>query len=155
MDPKKSGAAGEDSASSEPAAKVPLTPRKAAMPTSGGDTGEPGLRLSPTSNEAAWERKNRIRPKSPKVPFEHSPKITDLHGIQPKISDVHGIHPKITELHGIPPKITPVLRHEPKRGLLAFFRSRRKGRSRVWNLILLPIAVAIAFLVIFLLFKFH
>ena len=155
MDPKESGAAGEDSASPEPAAKVPLTPRKAAMPTSGGETAEPGLRLSPTSNEAAWERKNRIRPKSPKVPFDHSPKITDLHGNQPKIADLHGIHPKITELHGIPPKITALPRHEPKRGLFAFFRSRRKGRTRVWNLILLPAAVIVAFLVILLLFRFH
>ena len=165
MDPKESGAAGEDSARPEPAAKVPLTPRKAAMPSASGDAAEPGLHLSPTSNEAAWERKNRIRPKSPKVPFDHSPKITDLHGvqpkitelhgIQPKITELHGIQPKITELHGIPPKITSVPRHEPRRGLLAFFRSRRKGRSRVWNLILLPIAVVIAFLVIFFLFKFH
>ncbi len=145
MDPKESGAAGEDSARPGQAAKVPITPRKAAMPTFSENPEDPGLQLSPTSNEAVWERKNRIRPKSPKVPFDHSPKITGLHGTAPKIAG----------LHGIPPKITPLARHASKRGILAFFLSRRKGRSRVWNLILLPAAVVIAFLLIFLLFRFH
>jgi hypothetical protein len=136
MDPKESGAAGEDSARPEPAAKVPLTPRKAAMPTSSGELADPGLQLSPTSKEAAWERKNRIRPKSPKIPFDHPSKITEAPP-------------------GIPQKSASLPRHVPRRGLLAFFLNRRKGRSRVWNLILLPAAVVIAFLVILFLFKFH
>jgi len=135
MDPKESGAAGEDSARPGPAAKVPLTPRKAAMPTFSGETNDSGLQLSSTSNEAVWKRKNRIRPKSPKIPFDHPSRIT--------------------EAPGSPQKTISPARHAPGRGLLAFFRSRRKGRSRVWNLILLPAAIVIAFLVIFFLFKFH
>lgn len=136
MDPKESGAAGEDSARPEPAAaKVRLTPRKAAVPSSSGEVADPGLQLSPTSNEAVWERKNRIRPKSPKVPFDHPPKIADA--------------------TGTPQKTAPLPRHPARRGLLSFFRSRRRGRSRVWNLILLPAATVIASLLVFLLLKFH
>ena len=136
MDPKESGAAGEDSASSEPAAKVPLTPRKAAVPSSSGEVADSGLRqLSPSRNEAVWDRKNRIRPKSPKIPFDHPPKIADA--------------------TGTPQKTAPLPRHPARRGFLAFFRSRRKGRSRIWNLILLPAAALIAALVIFFLLKYH
>jgi hypothetical protein len=155
MDPKESGAAGEDSARPGQAAKVPITPRKAAMPSAGGEPADPSLQLSPTSDEAVWERKNRIRPKSPKVPFDHSPKTSGVYATAPKTAESHPIQPKVAGLHGIPPKITPVQRQKRKRGILAYFLSRRKGRSRVWNLILLPAAIAIASLAIFFLFRFH
>ena len=136
MDPKESGAAGEDSARPEPAAIVRLTPRKAAVPSTSGEVADSGLRqLSPSRNEAVWERKNRIRPKSPKIPFDHPPKIADA--------------------TGTPQKTAPLSRHAARHGFLAFFRSRRKGRTRIWNLILLPAAVIIAALAIFFLFKFH
>lgn len=136
MDPKETGAAGEGSARPGPAAKLPITPRKAAMPTFSGNAEDPGLQLSPTSHEPVWERKNRIRPKSPKVPFDDPSRITGA--------------PETALL----PSALP--RHAPRRGgVFAFFGSRRNGRYRVWNLILLPAAIAIAFLVILLLFKFH
>ena len=136
MDPKESGAAGERPDGPEPASKVPLTPRKAAVPSASEEVADSGLlHLSPTSNEAAWKRRNRIRPKSPKVPFDAPPKIADA--------------------TGTPQKTAPLPRHPARRGFLAFFRSRRKGRSRIWNLILLPAAALIAALVIFFLLKYH
>ena len=105
------------------------------MPTGSGEVGEPGLQLTPTSREPVWARRNRICPKSPKVPF-----------VQP---------PKTSEAPGMAPGSTVPPRHGSKRGIIAFFRSRRQGRSRILNFILLPIAIAIAFAAILILFKFH
>ena len=135
METKESGAAGEESAKSEPADKVPITPRKAARPSPAGDIIESELQLTPTSNEAVWKRKNRIRPKSPKSPFDHPARPAGV--------------------PTIPQKITALRRHGPKRGLIGFFRSRRKGRYRILNFIVLPAAILIASLGILLLFKFH
>lgn len=134
MGTKESGATEEGSARPEAAAKVAITPRKALMPFSSGKSVEPGLQLSPTGNEAAWARKNRICPKSPKDPL-----------LRPSRS---------IRAPEIPQKNTFLPQHGEKRGLLAFFQSRRKGRSRIWNFLLLPAAVLAASLVILVLFKF-
>jgi|GEM_PF-2842205 len=135
MDPKESGAAGEDSAKHGQSAKLPLAPRKAAIPSCSGDVAEPERPLPSPTNEPIWKRRNRIRPKSPRVPFDHPFKITGP--------------------SEIPQKATSSPRHGAKRGVLAFFLSRRKGRSRVLNFILLPVALLLAFLAIFFLFRFH
>ncbi|MEI8313359.1 MAG: hypothetical protein WCH98_21635 [Verrucomicrobiota bacterium] len=130
-----SDAVGKDSARTEPAAKVTLTPRKATMPTGSREpVDDPSLRLAPTNKEPVWARRNRICPKSPKVPFEQPPRTVEAPGTQ---------HP---------PEYVP--RHAQRRGIIAFFRSRRKGRSRILNFILLPIAVVLAFLAILAMFKF-
>ena len=71
MDSEGSAAEGKDTAGTEPAAKVPLTPRKASMPTGMEDSLDYGLQLTPV--EPVWARRNRICPKSPKVPFESPP----------------------------------------------------------------------------------
>jgi len=130
-----SDSAGKDSARTEPAAKVTLTPRKATMPTGAREPADdPSLRLAPTTKEPRWALRNRICPKSPKVPFEQPPRTVEA--------------PGATQ----PPDYVP--RHVSRRGIIAFFRSRRKGRSRILNFILLPIAVVLAFLAILALFKF-
>lgn len=92
---------------------------------------EPGLQLTPTSREPVWARRNRILPKSPRVPFEQPPKQGEALGTS------------------VPS------RRGSKRGIIAFFRSRRQGRSRILNYIVLPIAVLIALALIFVLFKFR
>lgn len=135
MDGMESGAEREDSAKSEPAPRVAITPRKASMPTGSGEIEDVGLQLTPTSREPIWERRNRICPKSPKVPFEQPPRTTDAPGLAPGTT--------------IPP------RHGSRRGLIAFFRSRRQGRARVLNYIVLPITVLLALALIFVLFKFR
>lgn len=134
MDSKESDAAGKDSARTEPAAKVALTPRKATMPTGVKEPVDPSLHLASTTKEPRWALRNRICPKSPKVPFDQPPRTTEAPGAP---------HP---------PDYVP--RHVQRRGIIAFFRSRRKGRSRILNFILLPIAVLLAFLAILALFKF-
>ena len=135
MDSKESDAGGEDSARTEPAAKVALTPRKATMPTGSKEAVESGLRLSLARSEPIWTRRNRICPKSPKVPFEQPPRTSEA-----------------TETSQTPAYLP---RHEARRGIIAFFRSRRNGRTRVLNFIFVPIALLIVFLAIFVLFKFH
>ena len=134
MDSKGSTAEGENSAVTEPAAKVPLTPRKASMPTGMEAAVKSGLQLA--RSEPVWTRRNRICPKSPKVPFEHPP------------SKGHDA-PEDSQSSAYVP------RHRPRRGLTAFFRSRRKGSFRVVNFIVLPIAVLIASAVILRLLIFR
>jgi hypothetical protein len=96
---------------------------------------EPGLQLTPTSREPVWARRNRICPKSPKVPFVQPPRTIEAPGLASGTS--------------IPP------RHGSRRGIIAFFRSRRQGRSRILNYIVLPIAILLALALIFVLFKFR
>lgn len=137
MDFKESDFEGKGPARSEgPPAKVALTPRKAAMPTAGAAAGgDAGLSLEKTGGEPIWKRRNRICPKSPKVPFETPPRTT--------------------EAPGAPTTPGYVPRYVSRRGIMAFFRSRRKGRTRILNFILLPVAITLAFLAIYALFKFH
>jgi hypothetical protein len=133
MDEKESGAGGGDSAGA--GSRRAITPRKASMPTGAGEVRDYGLQLTPTSREPIWERRNRICPKSPKVPFEEPSRTI--------------------EAPGSAPGTTFAPRHGSRRGLIAFFRSRRQGRTRVLNYIVLPIAVLLALALIFVLFKFR
>lgn len=133
MEPKEPDAAGGNPSCAEPP-KVPLAPRKAAMFPPGENIPETGLHLTPTSNEPAWARRNRICPKSPKVPFGHQ---------------------KNPESPSGTPAPADQTRRGSNRGLIAFFRNRQLGRSRILNFIFLPIAVLLAFAAILVLFKFH
>jgi hypothetical protein len=134
MDSEGSAAEGKDTAGTEPAAKVAITPRKASMPTGTEESLDYGLQLTPI--EPAWTRRNRICPKAPKVPFETPP------------SKGHEAQESSQSAAYVP-------RHHGRRGLISFFRSRRKGSSRVVNFIVLPIAVLIASAVIILLLIFR
>lgn len=133
MDAKEPAAAGGEPAKSEPPARVAITPRKATMPTASGETHESG-QLSLQAREAVWTRRNRICPQTPKIPFTQPPK---------SIGTPDGAH-----------HTTYQPRHSSRRGLFAFFQSRRKGKSRILNFLLLPVAVLAAFLAILALFKF-
>lgn len=133
MDAKEPAAAGSEPAINKPPVKVAITPRKATVPTPSGEKSESG-HLSLQAREAPWTRRNRICPQTPKVPFDQPPRTIAI------------------------PQATPATagrpQHPPKRGLIAFFSSRRKGKARVLNFLLLPIAVLAAFLAILVLFKF-
>jgi len=134
MDSKGSAAEGKDRAVTEPAAKVAIKPRKASTRTGMEESPDYGLQLTPT--EPVWARRNRICPKSPKVPFETLPSMGHE---SPETSQSAAYVPQ----------------HQRRRGFIAFFRSRRKGSSRVLNFIILPIAALIALAVILLLLIFR
>jgi len=109
--------------------KIAISPRKETLVG-----GEPAPRLHLAPEEPIWERGNRIRPKAPKIPF-HDPL-------------------KTAGNPGPDPSVLPQVKSRAGRRFLHFFRSRRKGRYRVINFIVLPIAVLLTFLVIFCMIKF-
>ncbi|MFZ4779184.1 MAG: hypothetical protein ACOYM3_27800 [Terrimicrobiaceae bacterium] len=109
---------------------MPITHRK-DQPGPLTNSGQ-GLRLTPFSSEAVWDRRNRIRPKSPKIPFAAG----DFGTAEPFTGD-----PAAEQHHG-------------KRRLFAFFRSRRKGRYRIINFILLPLAILLTAAALVYILKF-
>lgn len=109
--------------------KIAPSPRRETL--IGGET-TPRLHLVP--EEPVWERENRIRPKEPKVPFRHPLKTSVTPGPNPSFL------PKVKSRSG----------HR----FLHFFKSRRKGRYRVINFLVLPVAVFLAFLLVFWILKF-
>lgn len=133
MDAKEPVASGSDSAISESPTRVAISPRKATMPTASGEKNESG-QLSLQSKEAVWARRNRICPQTPKIPFDQPPRSIGT----PNSSHNTSYQP----------------RHSHKRGLFAFFKSHRKGKTRILNFLLLPIAVLAVFLAILVLFIF-
>ena len=134
MDSEGHAAKRDNSAGTGSASKVAITPRKASMPTGIAEVPESYLQLTPI--EPVWARRNRICPKSPKVPFESPPS-------------------KGVDAPAASQSTAYVPHHHGRRGLVAFFRSRRKGSSRILNFIVLPIAVLIASTVILLLLIFR
>lgn len=86
-----------------------------------------GLQLNRKPNEPLFQR--AIPPSQPRTPFDGAPPV---------------------EPSGAPAR--PARQHRSRRGLLALLRSRRKGRQRIINFILLPLAVlASAALVVWIL----
>jgi len=116
-----------------PAGKIRITPRTAAVPTHAQPPEQPEeqLHLEPAGPNPAWERMTRAEHKNPKAPFELPSK----------------------KIEGQVPAGLP---HHPhsRHGMLAFFRSRRRGQARVWNFVILPLLVVIVAAAIFALFKF-
>ncbi|TSA36143.1 MAG: hypothetical protein D4R65_02960 [Verrucomicrobiaceae bacterium] len=112
-----------------PGGKISVSPRKESL--IGGEA-TPRLHLVP--EEPVWERENRIRPKSPKIPFQE---------------------PLKTEVTpGPDPALLPKAKSRTGHSLPHFFRSRRKGRYRVINFLVLPLAVLLTFLLIIVILKF-
>lgn len=109
--------------------KIAIAPRKENLVG-----GEPAPRLHLVPEEQVWERENRIRPKAPKIPFQDPLKTV----VTP----------------GPDPSVLPHIKSRAGHRFLHFFRSRRKGRYRVINFIVLPIAVLLTFFLIFCMIKF-
>lgn len=112
-----------------PGEKIAVSPRKESL--IGGET-TPRLHLVP--EEPVWERENRIRPKEPKAPFAHP--------LQTKIPP------------GKDPSFLPPARSRTGHRFHHFFGSRRKGRYRIINFLVLPLAVLLTLLLILWMFKF-
>ncbi len=108
--------------------KITIVPRKEHS-----SDNDSALHLHVVPEEAIWERGNRIRPKEPKQPFHHPLKTTVTPGHPPSLS-------KTKDRAG--------------HSLIHFFRSRRKGRYRIINFIVLPLAVLLALLLIIMILKF-
>ncbi len=92
-----------------------------------------GLHLNRKPNEAVFQR--AIPPSQPRTPFDSA------------FSGDASLSPA-----GAP--IRPARHHRSRRGLLALLRSRRKGRQRVINFILLPLAVLAATAIVVWILKF-
>ncbi len=132
MDARQNG--DEEEVSKKPPIRpvIPTTPRK-EQPSPIKNSGQ-GLRLTPFSTEAVWDRRNRIMPKAPKIPFSPSGGGFGVAGTGTKVP--------------VPEK------HHGRRRIFAFFRSRRKGRSRVINFILLPLAILLTAAALIYILKF-
>jgi len=129
MEPTQNGDENQEKAPSlPPRPVVPFTHRKDSQAPL--TNGSQGLHLTPFSSEAVWDRRNRIRPKSPRVPF-----------VGRTAAEPGTKRPAADAPHG-------------KRRFLAFFRSRRKGRSRVINFILLPLAILLTAAALVYILKF-
>jgi len=109
--------------------KIAVSPRKETLV---GGEASPRLHLVP--EEPIWERGNRIRPKEPKIPFQEPLKTSVPPGQDPSYS--------------------PAARSRTGHSFLHFFRSRRKGRYRIINFLVLPLAVLLTFLLILWMMKF-
>lgn len=88
------------------------------------------LHLSRKPNEPLFQR--AIPPTQPRTPFDSAPPI------EPSTA----------------PASPSARHHRSRRGLLALLRSRRKGRQRVVNFILLPLAVLAATAIVVWILKF-
>jgi len=125
MEPLPSGQ--ENRAKGRP--KITVVPRKENFADN-----DSALHLHVVPEEAIWERGNRIRPKAPRIPFQ-APLKTE---VTPGPASAR--HPAA---HG-----------RTGHSIQRFFKSRRKGRYRVINFIVLPLAVLLAFLLILWILKF-
>ncbi|MEI6280238.1 MAG: hypothetical protein WCQ16_12785 [Verrucomicrobiae bacterium] len=108
-------------------AKVRIAPRKENSLPAGKDAQQPAA-----SRPHAGILENRIRPIEPRVPFEHPLTTVPADGS----GELPGKHKRI---------------HRFK----YFFKSRRRGHHRVVTFIILPLAVLLTIVFIFVILKNH
>lgn len=130
---KKDTSAAKGIPAAESTAKIAVSPRKVNIPSSSPLTIGPRLKLSKSVFEPVWHQRGTPSD-SPKVPLIKTP--TGTRGTGTKQAT------RLSER-----------RESKKRGILAFFGNRRKGRSRVVNLILLPLAAVITTVAVLFLLK--